>query len=109
MNVLGLFDGISGGMQSLKKAKVDIDNYYASEINKYAIKTALKNHPEIKQIGDVTGVKYKNGCLYTDNGAKKTQIDLLIGGSPCQGFSFAGKQLNFEDYRSKLFFSLWPW
>lgn len=68
--------------------------YYASEIDKYAIKIAMKNHPNTIQIGDVKEV----------DGFKFEGIDLLIGGSPCQGFSFAGKQLNFNDPRSKLFF-----
>jgi len=104
MNVLSLFDGISCGRVALDRAGIDIDRYFASEIDKYAIMVAQKNYPDTIHIGDVLGVKYKNGCLYTDKGATKTDIDLLIGGSPCQGFSFAGKQLNFEDPRSKLFF-----
>ena len=104
IDVLSLFDGISCGRVALDRAGIDIDRYFASEIDKYAIKVAQKNYPDTIHIGDVLGVKYKNGCLYTDNGATKTDIDLLIGGSPCQGFSFAGKQLNFEDPRSKLFF-----
>lgn len=81
-------------MEALKKVGVDIGGYYASEIDKYAIAISEKNHKRIKQIGDVTKVDFRN----------YRGIDLLIGGSPCQGFSFAGKQLNFEDHRSKLFF-----
>jgi len=104
INVLSLFDGISCGMVALERAGIKVNKYYASEIDKYAIQVSKNNYPGIVRAGDVMGVKYKNGCLYTDNGAKKTEIDLLIGGSPCQGFSFAGKQLNFKDARSVLFF-----
>jgi len=91
VNVLSLFDGMSCGQIALERAAVKVDKYYASEIDKYAIKVAQKNYPGTIQIGDVCDVK-------------GIDIDLLIGGSPCQGFSFAGKQLNFEDPRSKLFF-----
>jgi len=94
IKVLSLFDGISCGMVALERAGIKVDKYYASEIDKYAIKVSEKNYPNIKRIGDVTKVK----------GEDLPKIDLLIGGSPCQGFSFAGKQLNFNDERSKLFF-----
>lgn len=94
IKILSLFDGISCGMVALERAGIKVDEYYASEIDKYAIKVSEKNYPNIKRIGDVTKVK----------GADLPKIDLLIGGSPCQGFSFAGKQLNFNDERSKLFF-----
>jgi DNA-cytosine methyltransferase len=94
MKVLSLFDGISCGYEAFKRAGIPIDVYYASEIDKYAIQISEKNHPDIVHIGDVTKIK---GTDYSD-------IDMLIGGSPCQGFSFAGKQLNFSDPRSKLFF-----
>lgn len=92
MNVLSLFDGMSCGQLALQRAGVKVENYYASEIDKYAISVALNNFPNTIQMGDVTKV---TGTGY---------IDCLIGGSPCQGFSFAGKQLNFDDPRSKLFF-----
>jgi len=95
MKVLSLFDGMSGAYQALKNLGVKVDKYYASEIDKWAIKVAKKNHPEIIHIGDVKEIK-----TYM----LPEKIDLLIGGSPCQGFSFAGKQLNFEDERSVLFF-----
>jgi len=94
MNVLSLFDGMSCGMIALERAGIKVDNYYASEIDKYAIKVSEANYPKIVRLGDVTKVKVDKG----------RHIDLLIAGSPCQGFSFAGKQLNFEDPRSKLFF-----
>jgi DNA-cytosine methyltransferase len=94
MNVLSLFDGMSCGQIVLNKLGIKYDNYFASEIDKYAIKVTQNNYPNTIQLGDVTKIEGKN----------LPKIDLLIGGSPCQGFSFAGKQLNFEDPRSKLFF-----
>ncbi len=94
MNVLSLFDGMSCGQIALDQLGVKVDNYYASEIDKYAIKVTQKNYPNTKQIGSVTEVKGKD----------LPKIDLIICGSPCQGFSFAGKQLNFNDPRSALFF-----
>ncbi len=94
MNVLSLFDGMSCGRFALERCGFEINNYYAAEIDKYAIQVALNNYPDTIPIGDVTKVKAED----------LESIDLLIGGSPCQGFSFAGKQLNFEDPRSKLFF-----
>lgn len=94
MNVLSLFDGISCGQLALNRANITYDNYYSSEIDKYAIQITQKNYPNTHQIGDVTKII----------GNSLPKIDLLLGGSPCQGFSIAGKQLNFEDERSKLFF-----
>jgi len=94
MNVLSLFDGISCGQIALDKVGIKYENYFASEIDLSAIKVTQHNYPNTKQIGDVTKVKSEN----------LPNIDLLIGGSPCQGFSFAGKQLNFNDERSRLFF-----
>ena len=93
MNVLSLFDGMSCGQLALQRAGIQVENYYAAEIDKYAIKVTQANFPGTVQLGDVTAVD-------TDS---LPDIDLLIGGSPCQGFSFAGKQLNFDDPRSKLF------
>jgi DNA (cytosine-5)-methyltransferase 3A len=94
MNVLSLFDGISCGQIALDQLDFNVDNYYAAEIDKWAIQVAKKNYPNTKHLGDVTELK----------GDDLPKIDLLIGGSPCQGFSFAGKQLNFDDPRSALFF-----
>ena len=94
MNVLSLFDGMSCGRIALDRAGIKVDNYFASEVDKYAISVAKHNYPDIKHIGDVTQVKASD----------LPKIDLIIGGSPCQGFSFSGKQLNFEDPRSVLFF-----
>ncbi len=94
LNVLSLFDGMSCGRIALERVGIKVNKYYASEIDKHAIKVTQHNYPDTIQLGSVTEIKV------TD----LPQIDLLIGGSPCQGFSFAGKQLNFEDPRSKLFF-----
>lgn len=94
LNVLSLFDGMSCGRVALERAGIPVANYFASEIDKYAIQIAMKNYPDTVQLGDV------NGWM----GWNLPKIDLLIGGSPCQGFSLAGKGLNFDDPRSKLFF-----
>ena len=96
MKVLSLFDGISCGMVALERAGIPVNTYYASEIDKNAIAISQKNYPNIIRLGDVT--KWREWDI------PWAEIDLLIGGSPCQGFSFAGKQLNFNDPRSKLFF-----
>jgi len=94
MNVLSLFDGMSCAQIALERVKIKADDYYASELDKYAIEVTQANYPNTVQLGDVT--KWESWDL--------PKIDLLIAGSPCQGFSFAGKQLNFDDPRSKLFF-----
>ena len=96
MNVLSLFDGMSCGRIALERAGIAVDKYYASELDKYAIKVTQANWPKTIQLGDVT--KWREWNI------DWSSIDLLIGGSPCQGFSFAGKQLAFDDPRSKLFF-----
>tara|TARA_R110002153_G_scaffold271369_1_gene438662 strand:+ start:32 stop:901 length:870 start_codon:yes stop_codon:yes gene_type:complete len=96
MNVLSLFDGMSCGRIALQRAGVTVDTYYASELDKFAIKVTQANWPETVQLGDVT--KWREWDI------DWSSIDLLIGGSPCQGFSFAGKQLAFDDPRSALFF-----
>jgi DNA (cytosine-5)-methyltransferase 3A len=93
-NVLSLFDGMSCGQLAMKKAGITYEKYFASEIDKNAIKITQHNFPSTVQLGDVTKI----------NKDSLPQLDLLIGGSPCQGFSFSGKMLNFDDPRSKLFF-----
>jgi DNA (cytosine-5)-methyltransferase 3A len=82
MNVLSLFDGMSCGQQALERAGIQVTNYYASEIDKYAIKVTMANYPKTIQLGSVVDV----------DGYTLPKIDLLIGGSPCQSFSFAGKR-----------------
>ena len=94
MNVLSLFDGMSCGRIALDRLNIPVTNYYAAEIDKYAIQVSEANFPDIIRLGDVCDVKA------TD----LPKIDLILAGSPCQGFSFAGKQLAFDDPRSALFF-----
>lgn len=94
MKVLSLFDWIACWYEALLRAWIKVDAYYASEIDKYAIQIAQKNHPDIIQLGDVCEIE----------GGRLKDIDLLIGGSPCQWFSKEWKMLNFNDSRSKLFF-----
>jgi DNA (cytosine-5)-methyltransferase 3A len=96
MNVLSLFDGISCGRVALERAGIKVDKYYASEIDKVAISISAKNYPDIIHLGDVTN--------WESWGVDWREIDLLIGGSPCTGFSSGGKGLNFNDPQSKLFF-----
>ena len=94
MRVLSLFDGMSCGQIALNKLGYKNITYHASEIDKYAISITQKNFPNTIQVGDVLKLKSED---FTD-------IDLMLAGSPCQGFSFAGKQLAFDDPRSRLFF-----
>lgn len=96
MIVLSLFDGMSCGYEALERAGIFVEKYYASEIDKHAMQIAKKNHPNIVHLGDVT--RWREWDI--------PKPDLIIGGSPCQGFSFAGKQLAFDDPRSKLFFDM---
>lgn len=94
LTVLSLFDGMSCGQIALRELGIEVDAYYASEIDKFCIAQTQLNFPNTIQLGDVRGVTLGN----------LPKIDLILAGSPCQGFSFAGKQLNFEDPRSVLFF-----
>ena len=94
MKVLSLFDGMSCGRIALDQLGIPVEKYYASEIDKYAMQVSAANYPEIEQVGDICDLDPKD---YQD-------VDLMLAGSPCQGFSFAGKQLAFDDPRSALFF-----
>ncbi len=96
INVLSLFDGMSCGQIALDKLGIKVNKYFACEIDKYAMQVTQHNFPDTIQLGDVQFV--------TKETFGNHKIDLVIGGSPCQGFSFAGKMLNFDDPRSKLFF-----
>jgi len=92
MNVLSLFDGMSCGQIALDRLGIKVDNYFASEIDKYAIQVTKANYPDTIQLGDVTQIKSSN----------LPKIDLLIGGSPCQSFSNMGDKTGF-DGKSGLF------
>ena len=92
INVLSLFDGISCGQIALERAGIKVDNYFASEIDKYAIQITMANYPNTKQLGDVKKVTAE----------QLPKIDLLIGGSPCQSFSTMG--LYREDIGDKIGF-----
>ncbi|MCK5614387.1 DNA (cytosine-5-)-methyltransferase [Candidatus Pacearchaeota archaeon] len=96
MIVLSLFDGMSCGQIALERAGIKVDKYYSSEIDKCAIEVTQKNYPDVIQLGDIQNWKEWN----------IEKPDLILAGFPCQGFSFAGKQLNFDDPRSQLFFTL---
>lgn len=94
MRILSLFDGISCGMVALNRAGVPVDCYIAYEIDPYAIRVSQKNYPQIEHCGDVKEADF----------SQYEGFDVVMAGSPCQGFSIAGKQLNFEDPRSRLYF-----
>jgi hypothetical protein len=96
MMVLSLFDGMSCGQIALNRIGIKPEIYYAAEVDNHAVKVTQANYPETVQLGDVT--KWREWDI------NWASIDLLIGGSPCQGFSFAGNQLAFDDPRSKLLF-----
>lgn len=95
MKVLSLFDGMSCGQIALRELGVPIDRYYASEIDKHAIAQTQLNFPETIQLGDVE--KWREWDI------EWSEIDLLLAGSPCQGFSLAGKMLGHDDPRSRLY------
>jgi DNA (cytosine-5)-methyltransferase 3A len=96
MNVLSLFDGMSCGQQALHRCGFKVDNYFASEIDKFAIKVTISNYPNTQQLGSVVDV----------NGYDLPKIDLLIGGSPCQSFSFAGKRKGMSTKDEQKIFTL---
>ena len=114
ITVLSLFDWMSCGRLALERVWIPFRSYFASEIDRYSMQVSENNRPDVIQVGDVREIRVKSDIKATgiarrpdgdtnvyvgDNG-----LDLLIGGSPCQWFSNAGKGLNFEDPRSKLFF-----
>ena len=92
MKVLSLFDGMSCGQIALDRLGIEVEAYHASEIDKYAIAVTTANYPDTIHLGDVRDVTVRE------------HFDLIMFGSPCQGFSFSGKHLNFDDPRSALFF-----
>lgn len=100
INVLSLFDGLSGGRVALERAGIEVDKYYSAEIDKYAIQIADKNYPQDKpyRLGDVT--------KWQDWDIDWSSIDLVTGGSPCQSWSVAGKQLGDRDERGMLFWTM---
>ena len=123
-NVVSLFDGHSGGRIALDIQGIKYENYYSSEIDKYAIQASDAVFPDNIKLGNVIKLRrylekpYLFERMYNCSFVKKENkqlilhctdllldgVDLLMGGSPCTGFSFAGKQLNFNDSQSKLFF-----
>lgn len=96
MNVLSLFDGMSCGQQALERVGIKVDKYFASEIDKYAIQVTMANYPDTIQLGSVVDVK----------GSDLPKIDLLIGGSPCQSFSFAGKRKGCQPRTTRIYLLL---
>ena len=100
MNVLSLFDGLSGGRIALERSGLKVDNYYSSEIDKYAIQIANKNYPqdEVNRLGDIT--------KWQDWNIDWSSIDLVTGGFPCQAWSIAGKQQGDRDERGMLFWTM---
>jgi len=97
MNILSLFDGMSVAQNALKQLSIKVDNYYASEVDKYAIASTQRNFPNTIQLGDVT--------LLNESNLPK-DIDLLVAGFPCQAFSIAGARKEFADPRGQLFFDM---
>jgi len=95
INVLSLFDGISAGRVALERAGIEIDNYYASEVDRYAMQISNKNYPDIKQMGDVT--KWREWDI------DWSSVELVSGGFPCQTWSVAGSQSGDKDARGQLF------
>lgn len=111
MNILSLFDWISCGRLALERAWIQVDKYFASEIDKYAIQIARKNYPDTVHIGSVTNVSYRSWCLKWKNewciptDMYIWTISMIIWWSPCQDLSIAkkdGKGLQWE--KSSLFF-----
>ena len=108
LTVLSLFDGMSGGQIVLRELGIKVDKYFASEIKPIGIKVTKENFPDTIHIGDVNKIHYKDGVLSTEVGDFEVgEIDLFIGGSPCQSFSISMKKhmrIGIEDKkRSGLF------
>tara|TARA_Y100000310_G_scaffold75263_1_gene71558 strand:+ start:19449 stop:20456 length:1008 start_codon:yes stop_codon:yes gene_type:complete len=112
INILSLFDGIGGARQALRELSIDCE-YYASEVDKYAISIAKANYDDIEHIGDVKGIIIEDGWLFynqnndpiNNGGSIEVKLDLLIGGSPCQDLSIAKKdRKGLEGERSSLFY-----
>jgi DNA-cytosine methyltransferase len=111
MKILSLFDGISATNQALKNIGIENYEYFASEIDLYAIKVTQNNFPNTRQLGDVNGIVIEDGWIFynqnndpiKNGGSFEANIDLIIGGSPCQSFSIAGNQKGFKDPRGQLF------
>ena len=95
MRVLSLFDGISCGHVALERAGIPVDVYYASEIDKYAIQITQKNYPDTIQLGDINDIDFTQFI---------GKVDLVMGGSPCQDLSIAGKRAGLSGDRSGLFY-----
>lgn len=98
INVLSLFDGISCGAVALERAGIPVDNYYASEIDKFATSVSNYNYPNIYRLGGVLNWRNWIKCL--------PKIDLLLAGFPCQSWSCIGKQKGIRDKRGQLVFTL---
>lgn len=99
LRVLSLFDGMSCGQIALRDLGFPIEVYYASEIDKFAIQQTQLNFPDTVQLGDVRNIDVDKLC---ENGA----IDMLIGGSPCQSFSFAGKRVGMKTTENEEIYTL---
>lgn len=104
MNVLSLFDGISGTQVALDRLGVKVNNYYASEIDEYAMKTTLKNYPSTIMLGDVKN--WETWHLITRQNLDWSSIDLVVGGFPCQAWSNAGLKKGDKDPRGMLFWTM---
>ena len=102
MKILSLFDGISCARVALERAGIPVEAYYASEIDKYAMQISAKNYPDIVQLGDIKDIRYT--MRWNDEEYPNWNIDLLIGGSPCQDLSIAKKdRKGLDGERSGLF------
>ena len=99
MIVLSLFDGMSCGKLALERAGIPVEKYYASEIDKWAMKVSMNNYPEITQLGDINNWK--------EWGIDFSKIDLILAGFPCQAWSAAGNQKGLADPRGRLALVLW--